>query len=82
MHQNISPERKACETRLRKGAERQGYKLVKSKSKSPKDVTFGKFHLMGVANGSVVFGWGNEGRGFAATAEQVEIYLNGVGQVQ
>ena len=65
---------KAKENRLRRMADRQGLRLVKSRSRDPRAIDFGCYALIDHQHGGVVFGVGGTGR-FDATLEEIEEYL-------
>ncbi|MBE3602177.1 hypothetical protein IMX07_00900 [bacterium] len=66
---------KVRENRLRRIAFRQGYKLLKSRARDPRDLTYGGYHLIDVRTGRVRFGAGNVKRDFAASLDQIEQFL-------
>jgi hypothetical protein len=67
---------KVRENRLRRMADRQGYRLEKSRARDPRDLTFGGYQLINIEIGGVDFGWGNANRGYAASLDEIEEYLN------
>ena len=63
---------KIRENRLRRAAERQGYKLVKSKRRDPRAIGYGGWTIANVATGKVEAG----ANGFI-NVDEVERFLNG-----
>jgi len=74
MSSSIGDE-KVRENRLRRVADRQGYKLLKSRARDPQDITFGGYQLVDLETNGVVFGYGNANRGFSASLDEVEDWL-------
>ncbi len=68
-------DNKVLENRLRRMADRQGYRLLKSRARDPRDLTFGGYQLVNLQSGGVDFGWGNATRGYAASLEDIEEFL-------
>jgi hypothetical protein len=68
-------ENKVLENRLRRMADRQGYRLQRSRARDPRDLTYGGYQLINLESGGVDFGWGNANRGYAASLKDVEEYL-------
>ncbi len=66
---------KVRENRLRRMAFRQGYRLLKSRARDPRDLTYGGYHLIDVRTGRVRLGSGNAKRDFAASLDQIEEFL-------
>ena len=66
---------KVLETKLRRMADRMGYRLVKSRARDPRDITFDGYQLIDLENGGCSFGWGNAGRGYAASLAAIEEWL-------
>lgn len=64
------------ENRLRRAAERQGFRLVKSRRRDPRALDYGRFMIVDRDNRAVA-GELNTGRGL--TIDQVESFLNGDG---
>ena len=60
--------------RLRRMADRQGLKLVKSGRRDPRALDFGKYQLVDLESGEVVAGAGRLGRA-DLTLDDVENYL-------
>ena len=67
---------KVRETRLRHAAFRQGLRLERSRARDERALTYGKYQLIDLETGRVVFGRGNLGRGYAATIDEIEKWLN------
>jgi len=66
---------KVRENRLRRMADRQGLRLMKSRARDPRDLTYGGYQLVDVEHGGVSYGWGNANRGYAADLDDIEHYL-------
>jgi hypothetical protein len=70
---------KVLENRLRRIAHRQGLRLLKSRARDRRDITFEGYQLVeeieGGGAGHLVFGKGNMGRGYAATLAEIEAWL-------
>lgn len=66
---------KTKENLLRRMADRQGLRLLKSRARDPRDLTYGGYQLVNLQTGGCDFGWGNAGRGYAASLEDVEQFL-------
>ena len=65
--------RKVLENRLRRMLNRQGYRLVKSHARDPRDLTFGGYMILDHAvGGAVAGGQGNAGRGYSLDLNDVE----------
>lgn len=69
-------EEKVRENRLRRVAHRQGFRLLKSRARDPRDITFDGYQLVDLEIGGVVFGYGNASRGYAASLDEIEEWLN------
>lgn len=69
-------EEKVRENRLRRMADRQGLRLLKSRARDPRDLTFNGYQLVDLEIGGIVFGHGNANRGYAASLDEVERWLN------
>lgn len=63
------------ENRLRRAADRQGYRLIKSRARDPRDLTYGGYQLVNIETGGVDAGFGNAGRGYAFDLDEVEAWL-------
>ncbi len=68
-------ELKVFENRIRRMAERQGLRLVKSRRRDPRALDFGKYCLVDVATNVVVFG-ADSGR-MDVTLDRIAAYLEG-----
>lgn len=66
---------KSHELHIRRMADRQGFRLMRSKVRDQHALTFGKYQLVSLEDDRVVFGSGNLDRGFAATLDEVERWL-------
>jgi hypothetical protein len=66
---------KVREDRLRRMADRQGLRLMKSRARDPRDITFGGYQLTDIQTGGLVAGWGNAERGYALDLDEVEEWL-------
>lgn len=68
---------KVRENRVRRALDRQGFKLLKSRARDPRDLTFGGYmvvdHQFG---GAVAGGHGNAGRGYSMGLEDVERWVD------
>ena len=69
-------ETKVFEDRLRRLADRRGLILSKSRAREPGSLTYGGYHLVNQETGGIEFGYGNAGRNYAATLEDIEQYLS------
>jgi hypothetical protein len=68
---------KVREIKLRRMAWRQGYQLERSRARDPLDITHGKYQLRSLETDEVVFGHdGNLGRGYSASIDEIERWLN------
>jgi hypothetical protein len=68
-------EDKVRENRLRRMAERQGFLLLKSRARDPRDLTYGGYQITDMQHGGVVAGWGNAERGYALDLDAAEAWL-------
>ena len=68
---------KVRENRLRREVGRQGYVLVKSRARDPRDLTHGGYQIVHPAHGGLVAGWGNANRGYALDLDDVEEWTEG-----
>ena len=66
---------KVRENKLRRMADRQGLKLLKSRARDSRDLTYGGYQLVNLQTGGCDFGWGNAGRGYAASLDDIEEFL-------
>jgi hypothetical protein len=69
----MNGEEKVRENRLRRMAERQGYGLMKSRARDPRDITYGGYQLIDIQTS--VAGWGSANRGYALDLDGVEEWL-------
>src|ERR1700730_10739024 len=70
-------EYKVLENRLRRAADRQGLRLVKSRARDPRDITYGTYMLVDHhTNGAVFANW-NSPRSFGLDLHDVADYLLG-----
>jgi hypothetical protein len=64
------------ENRLRRMADRQGYRLLKSRARDSRDITYGGYMLVDLESGGAsVGGTGNAGRGYSADLAEIETWL-------
>jgi len=70
---------KVRENRLRRMADRHRLRLMKSRARDPRDLTYGGYQLVDVEHGGVSFGWGNANRGYAADLDDIEDFLTSDG---
>ena len=69
----MTPEQfKVYENRLRRSADRQGYKLEKSRRRDERAITYGFYRLVDLSDGSVI---GAGGFGYALDVRQVAAKL-------
>jgi hypothetical protein len=73
----VDQDEKVWINRLRRMADRQGYRLMRSRAADPRDRTYGGYQLVNLETGAVDCGWGKLGRGYAATTQEIEKFLNG-----
>lgn len=66
---------KVREDRFRRALDRRGLKLMKSRARDVRDITYGGYQITDVQTGGVVAGWGNANRGYAFTLDDVETWL-------
>lgn len=66
---------KVRENRARRMARRQGYRVMKSRARDPRALEYGGYQIVDLDVGGVVAGFGNVGRGFAFSLEDVEEWL-------
>jgi hypothetical protein len=66
---------KVRENRLRRMADRQGYRLLRSRARDPQDITFGGYQVVELETSGIVFGFGNAGRGYDAALDEIEAWL-------
>ena len=67
---------KTRETRIRRMADRQGLRLLKSRRRDPRAIDYGRYMLVSIDENAVVFGTGAIGRP-SATLDEVEAFLSG-----
>lgn len=67
---------KVMENRLRRMLERRGYRLMRSRARDPRDLTFGGYQIVDVQTGGVVAGYGNANRGYSLDLDEVEAWLS------
>jgi hypothetical protein len=63
---------KVRENRLRRALDRQGYRLLKSRARDPRDLSYGGYQIVDHQRGGVVAGSGNANRGYALDLDAVE----------
>lgn len=66
---------KVRENRLRRMADRQGLKLMRSRARDPNSITYGGYQLVDIQTNGLVAGWGNANRGYAFDLDDVEQWL-------
>lgn len=66
---------KVREDRFRRALDRRGLKLMKSRARDVRDITYGGYQITDIQTGGVVAGWGNANRGYAFTLDDVEAWL-------
>ena len=69
-----STTEKVRENRLRRMAERQELRLIKSRRRDPRAIDYGGYALADVATSLIVFGTGGVGR-IVASLDEIEEYL-------
>jgi hypothetical protein len=68
---------KTRENLARRRLDRRGLKLMKSRARDPRDLTYRGYQIVDVVNGGgVVAGWGNADRGYALDLAAVEQWLD------
>jgi len=74
----VVAETKARENRLRRTAERQGYRLAKNPRRDPRAIGFGSYQITDTKTGEVIasFGWDDRPNGSDRLA-QAEAWLLG-----
>lgn len=73
----MSENQKVRENRLRRMADRQGLRLLKSRRRDPHAIDHGCYALTDVATSGAVFGFGSFG--YEADLEDIEKYLTSPG---
>jgi len=68
-------DEKTRENKLRRMADRYGLRLLKSRARDPRALTYGGYQLVNIQTGACDFGWGNAGRGYAASLDDIEEFL-------
>jgi hypothetical protein len=69
------PEEKVRENLARRQLDRMGYKLMKSRARDSRGLTFGGYQIIDVEGGGVVAGYGNASRGYAYDLKDVEAWI-------
>jgi hypothetical protein len=69
----MSDDDKTRTTRLRRIAERQGFRLVKSRRRDPRALTYGRWHVVDRFTGKPVAG--HDRAGSSWTLDEVEAWL-------
>jgi hypothetical protein len=72
------PSDKVREDRFRRELDRMGYRLMKSRARDPRDLTFGGYQIVDVETNGLTAGWGNANRGFAFDLDDVEEWIKQV----
>lgn len=70
-------EHKVLENRLRRAAERQDLRLVKSRARDPRSLLYGTYMLLDAATNAVVFADHSTGRGYGLDLVDVAEWLFG-----
>jgi hypothetical protein len=65
---------KVLENRLRRQLQRMGFRLMKSRARDPRDITFAGYQIADEHN-SLRVGHGNAGRGYAMTLDDVQEWI-------
>jgi hypothetical protein len=76
MEMPVADKEKVRENRLRRALDRQGYRLLKSRARDPRDLTYGGYQIVDIEVGGVVAGWGNANRGYSLDLDSVEEWTN------
>jgi hypothetical protein len=66
---------KTRENLARRQLDRMGYKLMRSRARDQRDITFGGYQIVDLETNGLVAGWGNANRGFALDLEGVEAWV-------
>lgn len=66
---------KVLENRLRRQVDRMGYRLVKSRARDSRDITYGGFQIVDLRTGGVVAGHTAIGRGYGLTLDDVKEWV-------
>jgi len=64
------------EDRLRRQLDRMGYKLMKSRARDQRDITYGGYQIVDIQTNGLSAGWGNANRGFALDLDEVEAWIS------
>lgn len=68
---------KVREDRLRRQLARMGFKLMRSRARDKRDLTFGGYQVVHMETNQLVVGMGNLNRGYSLNLDQVEAWTNG-----
>lgn len=66
---------KVREDRYRRMLDRRGYRLMKSRARDPRDLTFGGYQIVDARTNLMAGGWGNLNRGYALDLDGVQAWL-------
>ncbi len=66
----------AREARARRQLNRMGYILRKSRARNPEDMTYGGYLIADPESRVVVYGYGNAGRNYDLSLEDVEDWIS------
>jgi hypothetical protein len=76
----VITDHKVRENRLRRMAERQGYRLEKSRRRDPMAIDYGGYMLVDAYKNTVVYGYA--GHAYTLTIEDIEQILSGKEKVE
>ena len=68
----VTNAEKIRENRLRRTLDRQGYRLMKSRARDPRGLTYGGYQIVDPTTGGIAAGWGNANRGYGLRLDDVE----------
>jgi len=66
---------KVREDRLRRQLDRMGYRLMKSRARDERDITYGGYQIVDASTNFLAGGWGNLNRGYALDLDGVEAWI-------
>jgi len=75
-HTNMETAERVRENRLRRALERQGFRLLKSRARDPRALTYGGYQIIDPESGGCVAGWseGGKGPGYTFDLDDVEAW--------
>jgi hypothetical protein len=73
----VTNARKIRENRLRRALYRQGYRLMKSRARDPRDLTYGGYQIVDPTTGGIAAGWGNANHGYGLDLDDAESWAKG-----